>query len=113
MVHHHHNFHRNPRKLLSLSFHLLESNLLQKLEIDFEHVEQLMLATALDRAPGDNADGESRIRAALANAGRYFDALDVHQSGNDRRSLAILLKAAFTDLDDELVAKICGGLTAA
>ncbi len=85
----------------------------QKLEIDFEHVEQLMLAAAIDRAPGDNADGESRIRAALANARRYFDALDVHQSGNDRRSLAILLKSAFTDLDDELVAKICGGLTAA
>jgi hypothetical protein len=85
----------------------------QKLEIDFEHLEQLMLAASVDRAPDDDADGEARIRAALANVGRYLDALDINQSGEDRRSLAIILKAAFGDLDDELVAKICGGLTAA
>ncbi len=85
----------------------------QKLEIDFEHLEQLMLAAAIERAPDDNADGESRIRAALANAGRYFEALNVRQSSEDRRNLAILLKAAFEGLDSELVAKICGGLTAA
>ena len=85
----------------------------QKLEIDFEHLEQLMLAAAIDRTPDDATDGESRIRAALANVGRYFEALEIRQSGEDRRNLAILLKAAFTDLDDGLVAKICGGLTAA
>ena len=85
----------------------------QKLEIDFEHLEQLMLAGAIERAPDDAANGESRIRAALANMGRYFDFLDIRQSGEDRRSLAIILKAAFGDFDAEPVAKISGGLTAA
>ncbi len=85
----------------------------QKLEIDFEHLEQLMLAAAIERTADDSADGESRIRAALANAGRYFEALNVHQSGEDRRNLALLLKAAFADLDDDLVANFCGGPTAA
>lgn len=85
----------------------------QKLEIDFEHLEQLMLAASIERTPDDDADGESRVRASLANAGRYYESLNVRQSGEDRRNLAVLLKAAFGDLDDELVAKICGGLTAA
>jgi uncharacterized protein (TIGR02444 family) len=85
----------------------------QALEIDFEHVEQLMLAATIDRAPDGSAEDETCIRAALANVGRYFDTLSVRQSAADRRSLAVLLKAAFEDLDAELVTKICGGLTAA
>ena len=85
----------------------------QKLEIDFEHLEQLMLAAAIERTADDDADGESRIRAALANVDRYFEALELRQSNEDQGNLALLLKAAFADLDDDLVAKFCGGLTAA
>jgi uncharacterized protein (TIGR02444 family) len=85
----------------------------QKLEIDLEHVEQLMLAASVERAPDDAADGGARIRAALANVGRYFDAIGARQTAVDRRSLAVILRAAFADADPELVDKICVGLTAA
>lgn len=84
----------------------------QKLEIDFEHLEQLMLAASIDRAADPDADGESRIRAGLANSGRYFESIGARQSAADRRNLAILLGAAFMALGPELVSKICGGLTA-
>ncbi len=84
----------------------------QKLEIDFEHLEQLMLAASIERAADPDAEGETRIRAGLANVGCYFDAIGARQTADDRRNLAVIIGAAFEALDPELVSKICGGLTA-
>ncbi len=85
----------------------------QRLEIDFEHVEQLMLAASLSDSSEKLDEPEARIRAALANVGRYFEAIAARQTAADRRALAVLIRAAFEADDPDLVTKICGGLTAA
>lgn len=64
----------------------------QKIEIDAEHIEQLMLAAAADTlpatAPGDPAED------ARANAETYLAHLQIRPNGSDRASLQTIVAAA-------------------
>lgn len=76
---------------------------IQKIEIDCEHAEQIILAEAIERAAaaheGDpGRPTEARAADAAANVACYFAALGDAASDADRASLAVVLGAAFRGL---------------
>lgn len=77
---------------------------IQKIEIDCEHTEQLMLAATLDRAPDESRDARERLADSVANMGCYFNALGRELSAEDRASLAIVAKPAFDGLESDTIA---------
>ena len=83
-----------------------------KLEVDCEHTEQLMLAGTLARKPDEALAPERRAADALANIANYFSRQDIAADGEDGDQLAIILGAAFTELESGQVASMCGGLVA-
>ena len=85
---------------------------IQKVEIDCEHAEQLILAGSIPRAaadlPGDaGLSAERRAADAAQNIALYFAALGRRATDADRASLGVILGAAFRDLPASAVADAC------
>ena len=80
-----------------------------KIEVDCEHTEQLMLADTLERKPDDSLAPERRAADALANIANYFSRREIVADGEDADQLAIILGAAFTELESGRVASLCRG----
>ena len=68
---------------------------IQKIEIDCEHTEQLMLAAAVERKAAASRGTEAAD--AAANIGCYFRALGIAVSDEDRDHLGVVLRAAFPE----------------
>ena len=83
-----------------------------KIEVDCEHVEQLMLAASVDR-PADSAR-PAGVRAADAGASiaRYFGAVGAPLSAEDRAALAAVMRVAFKDMPGTEIDSLCGRIAA-
>ncbi|MFQ5959052.1 MAG: TIGR02444 family protein, partial [Alphaproteobacteria bacterium] len=86
-------------------------------EIDAEHVEQLMIAAMLTRAPGAERSSADDLGDAAVNLDRYLSAVadlgDVADAA-DLADLAAVLAGAFPTVDRaaveaRLAATLCGG----
>jgi uncharacterized protein (TIGR02444 family) len=64
----------------------------QKIEIDAEHIEQLMLGAAADRLPAGPAD--SPAEAARANAEAYFALISAVLGAGEQAALETIIAAA-------------------
>ena len=82
----------------------------QKIEIDCEHTEQLMLAACVDRAADGSRSGDDRAADAGANAAGYFGGLERTLSDADRSCLAVMLGVAFPDLSSGRIGELCARL---
>lgn len=69
---------------------------IQKIEIDAEHIEQLMLGAALSDASGRTAGSSDGLAAARANLEAYFRLIEAKLDEDGRGCLEIILAAAFT-----------------
>lgn len=76
-----------------------------KLEVDLEHVEQLMLAASAPREADESRDGDARLADALENVGAYFAAAGVFADAADAAETAIIVGPAFGDRDPAAVAQ--------
>lgn len=65
-----------------------------KIEVELEHVEQLMLAATIDRPADSGASAERRSADAAANIDRYFSIIGRTPSDNDRAAIATVLAAS-------------------
>lgn len=68
---------------------------IQKIEIDAEHIEQLMLAAALAGKKAKPATGDDARAASRANLDAYFTLIDAELGGDGRDRLETILDAAF------------------
>jgi len=68
------------------------------LELDAEHIEQLMLAGALARVPQPGLEAAARAAHAAASLAAYLAALEASPNQSDRHAAALLLGAAFPEL---------------
>ena len=84
-----------------------------KIEVDCEHVEQLMLAAAVDRAVDGDKSPDHRADDAVANIGLYFNTLKVQTEEPDRAPLGTILGAAFREQDRDRIESLCRTLEAA
>ncbi len=75
------------------------------IEIDAEHVEQLMLAATLE-GPATGATEISRAGAAADNLWAYLAALGVEPEAADRADAAVLLAAAFPTVAAHVLAAL-------
>ncbi|MEE2997206.1 MAG: TIGR02444 family protein [Pseudomonadota bacterium] len=82
---------------------------IQKIEIDCEHVEQLILANTVDLAANGAKTNTERLEDAVSNISSYFATFG-EVSGADRRSLALILKVAFRDLEADQVEAAAGAM---
>lgn len=85
---------------------------LATLEIDAEHVEQLSLAAALGDLAPDSAGSEAGdpglgAADATANIVSYFAVRGIEFRDDDRKELAIILAAAFPDVDPARIGALC------
>lgn len=84
-----------------------------KIEVDCEHVEQLMLTEAVDRPANAETARDRRADDAIKNIGSYFNRLGVSVDGTDHEPMGIILGAAFSDLGQERLDTLCRSLEAA
>ncbi len=77
------------------------------LEIDAEHVEQLMLAAAADRAAEAGRPTRRRAADAVVNIAAYFNALGAPVAAADAAAIAAILGAALPDLDPAALVELC------
>ena len=75
-----------------------------KIEVDLEHVEQLMLAGSVVRDADESLGDAARLDHALDNAGAYFRAEGVAPDAADASQTAIIVGPAFDALDSAAVA---------
>jgi len=83
----------------------------QKIEIEAEHVEQLVLAHGFtDRA--NNARAAERAETACKNVAVYLAALGVEPDEDDAGQLEPILAGAFADMEQAEIKRLCGRLAA-
>lgn len=75
-----------------------------KIEVDLEHIEQLMLAASLDRAPDEGLDVSARLGHALDNVRAYFRAEGIDTDDVDAAETATIVGPAFDGLEQAAVA---------
>ena len=85
---------------------------IQKIEIDCEHTEQLMLAAALDRPADPARPEEARASDAAANVALYFRIAGITPGKSDRANCAIVLGVAFPEIAASRIAQICSDIAA-
>lgn len=73
----------------------------QGVEIDSEHLEQLLLADAVDRGPGDDAPPAQRAGDASRNFARYASALERAFEPSDTVNFAHILGQTFRGLSPD------------
>ena len=83
---------------------------IQKVEIDCEHTEQLMLAGAIDRQADDSRTHVIRLADAVANVARYFVAFGGEATDADRSHVAHMLGVAFSGQDAAAIRDACAKL---
>ena len=76
-----------------------------KIEVDLEHVEQLMLAGSVTREADESRDGAARLGDALDNVRAYFGAARVAPDAADAGAAAVILGPAFAGLDGDAIAR--------
>ncbi len=76
---------------------------IQKIEIDCEHNEQLMLAGAVEREPDDGRAAAERVRDSAANIALYCARAGYGVTDADRRNFAVVLAVAYPDIGRETV----------
>lgn len=86
---------------------------IQKVEVDIEHVEQLMLAASVDRVADDGVAPDRRAADAVANIAAYLDSLGVRLDGDDCRNLEMPLRIAFPEVGQNRITELCLRLKAA
>ena len=82
----------------------------QKIEIDCEHTEQLMLAASIDRTADDSRTPDGCAADAADNAAGYFRGLGREPSDADRSCLAVMLGVAFPEVPPARIDELCAGL---
>ena len=75
-----------------------------KIEVELEHVEQLMLAGSVSREAEDGRNERARLGDALDNVCAYFAAAGIVLDAADAAETAIILGPAFAGLDAGAVA---------
>ncbi len=73
-------------------------NAVAGLEIDAEHIEQLVLAGALARTPKPGLEALDGARDAASSLAAYLGASGASSSATDRAAAGLLLAAAFPEL---------------
>ena len=73
------------------------------IEVDLEHVEQLMLANSLARAADGGRSEEARLGDALENVRAYFAAARVTPGEAEAEETAVILGPAFAGLGGDAV----------
>lgn len=81
------------------------------IEIDCEHVEQLMLAGAIDR-PAATITTEQAADDAVTNLAGYIDALGARIDADDIAPLLTILRSAFKKTGEDRLAALCRTLEA-
>ena len=76
-----------------------------KIEVDLEHVEQLMLAGSLAREPDERRDEPRRLADALDNIGAYYAAAGIAPDAADAGETATVVGPAFAGLGGGAVAQ--------
>ncbi|MDE0335972.1 MAG: TIGR02444 family protein [Defluviicoccus sp.] len=76
-----------------------------KIEVDLEHVEQLMLAGSLDRDADESLDDAARLGHALDNVRFYFHAEGIAPDAADAAETATIIGPAFAGLGAAAVAE--------
>lgn len=79
-----------------------------KTEIDCEHVEQLMLAAALDRPVAEGRAEDQRAADAVANVDAYFHSLGLALGSDDTAALATIVGEAFKGIEAAQIEALCG-----
>ena len=82
---------------------------IQKIEIDCEHAEQLVLAGAVTSAGGPDRSATDRASDAAANMGAYLKTFSPQLSDTDRSQIGILLSAGISGLSAD-VGNLCATL---
>ena len=75
-----------------------------RIEVDLEHVEQLMLANSLPREADEGLDAAARLGDALDNVSAYFAVARVVPDAADAAETAIIVGPAFAGLDSAAIA---------
>lgn len=84
-----------------------------KTEIDCEHVEQLMLAGAVDRAVDEGRPLAARAEDCMRNIRLYLGALGVEAVEEEMRApFGVILARVFPDLSGDEISDLTGGLAA-
>lgn len=82
----------------------------QKIEIDCEHTEQLMLAASIDRTADDSRSRGDRAADAAANVAGYFRGLGREPTDADRSCLAVMFGVAFSGVPPARIDELCARL---
>ena len=85
---------------------------LAAIEVQLEHIEQLMLAGSVDRAADEARAEADRLADAVANTRGYFDRFGAAASPADAASFAVILGSVFPDAPHAAVAQAAGELAA-
>lgn len=83
---------------------------IQKIEIDCEHAEQLMVADSVDLAPDRSRSEDGRAEDAAANVARYFRSFGGDVAPEDRSRLEVVLGAAFAGMPPARIGRLCEGV---
>jgi len=84
-----------------------------KIEVDCEHLEQLMLVATVERPPVAGKDGETLAREAAANVVAYWKALGARPEPRDLKALATILAPACKSVPPARIEAITAAVTAA
>jgi uncharacterized protein (TIGR02444 family) len=84
-----------------------------KIEVDCEHLEQLMLAAAVDRPVDPARTAEQRAADAAANVAHYLRAIGARAGAGHAATLATILKVAFREVPAARIEAICRNAVAA
>ena len=74
------------------------------IEVELEHVEQLMLAGSVTRQADESRDAAARLGDALDNVRAYYAVAGVAPDAADAAETATILAPAFAGLDGDVVA---------
>jgi hypothetical protein len=83
-----------------------------KIEVDCEHVEQLMLAASVDRAADSARPPGARAADAGASIARYFARVGAPISAEDRLAIAVVMRVTFRDMPGPEIDSLCGRIAA-
>ena len=85
---------------------------LATIEVQLEHIEQLILAETVDRPAEEATPVDDRVGDAVANAAAYFEAFGARPGRADADSFATILAAVFPDRSAADIARAAAALAA-
>ena len=85
---------------------------LLELEIECEHVEQLLLIAGLGQKENQAGSSEKKLKDCGLNLKSYFDRKGCYPDADDRRELIIILSAAFADISSDKIRSFCADMFA-